>query len=58
MLRAAHLLVDGQRALEEWPCRRKVALDPEYVSEVDEASRGLRMIETESFLRDRQCALK
>src|SRR5829696_7895743 len=54
MLGAERLLVDRQRALEERPRRRQVALSLQQEGEVVEAHRRLRMLGAERLLTDRQ----
>ena len=58
MLGAEHLLVDRQRALEERPRRRKVALVLKQDGEVVEARRRIGMLGAEYLLADRQRALE
>ena len=58
MLGAEHLLADRQRALEERPRRRKVALVLKQDGEVVEARRRIGMLGTEHLLADRQRALE
>ena len=57
MLGAEHLLADRQRALEERPRRREVALVLQQQGEVVEAPRRIGMLGAEHLLRDRQRAL-
>src|SRR6516165_1803899 len=57
MLSAEHLLVDRQRALEERPRPREVALVSKQLCEGVEARRCIRMLSAEHLLVDRQRAL-
>jgi hypothetical protein len=53
MTGAEYLVFDHQRALEERPRRRKLALIPQEISEIDEACCRLWMLGPERLLADR-----
>jgi hypothetical protein len=58
MVGAERLLADRQRALEERPRRRQIALRLQQHGKVVEAGRGIGMVGAERLLADRQRALE